>query len=778
MKKIYWLIAVCMVLMTLLFTACTDSSSSGETETQSVASTDSPTAPEFEIPSETEPSIPQETDAETKSEPESETETEPAETVPLGSPTEIVFDESCDLSYLTAENCNTERINDTELGDAIRVQATGLSMNMDFDYESYMTARGLTPIPIDDYRYVMVTFKTEKKAEIIFTLDCTAGDKTEYAVSDRLKLTYQANPGWQTLMFDLHATGWSGTLHGLFVTATSRQTREYCLRDVTFAQSMHEVMNIMGDGDSLKGLTTQLTESKIDGVNLDKREAPNEDVSVDLWFDHVTERKAQNDTASSGMHSYLIRMPGNSIEGCQFFLAPQQDRTFTLSLTEFTNEKGNTLRTELFYERYYLVEHSVMMPDALPPLTGEISVTGGHSQGFYIKVWADANEVAGLYTAELEVKDAKTGKVIKVATVYTYIWDFSLSEETALKTAVGTSSGHLQTSYVTEHNMTDVSVGELYKRYYDFLLENRLCGYIMPYTFTNENVWEYINNPRVNTFRIKDADAARAYALLADHPEAAKKAYFYPVDEPTNMNGLNKLKDMVEKLDAAYPDNRIISPFFTNIKVDDKTDQIGFMSNYLNIWNTKVFAFTPRKYSFVPGAQYLMTQEQEDMYGTFSERMEKEVAEGDDLWVYFCWEPSDPYANWLLTGDGTEPIVSIWQCRNTKCTGILYWATTKWTENLSTTPAGVEVWGDGCLMHSGAEYGLYEPVSSLRLENIRDGIQDYQMLHMVEEMAGAEAADELTSLVSVNVLAYTSDDNHLHAARVLLGERVEGLMED
>ncbi len=772
MKKIHLLLLLCLVLVMALFVSCTGSSSSGETEAQTSlvteAESDVGTDPESIPPIES--ATPQETEM-------PESETGPIETDPSASPKKIVFDAENDLSCLSTKDCTAERFEDEEYGSVVKIKVTGRQMQTDIGYGAYMTAAGADPVRVEECRYVMLTFKVTKDAEIAFTLDCTSGDKTAFDPGGRLKMIRQVSAGWQVVMFDLSSTTWSGPLQNLLVTATSRQASEYYLHSLAFANSVIEVMEAMGDEDSLKSLYTPLTESKIDGVNLDKRNAPDEDAAVDMWFDHVSERKVQNDTTSSGMHSYLIRMPGNSIEGCQFFLAPEGDRTFSLSLTEFSNGKGNTLRTELFYERYYLVD-GTMVPDALPPLTGDIQVSAGNSQGFYIKVWADADEVAGLYTADLTVKDAATGKVIKVATVYTYVWDFSLSEETALKTAVGTSSGHLQTSYVTEHNMTDVSVGELYKRYYDFLLENRLCGYIMPYTFTNENVWEYINNPRVNTFQIKTKDAAAAYALLSGNPEAAKKAYFYPIDEPTNMTGLNKLKDLTTELDTIYPDNRVISPFFTNINVDDSTDQVGFMSNYLNIWNTKVFAFTPRKYDFIPGVQYLMTKEQEDRFGTFSERMEKEVAGGDDLWVYFCWEPGSPYTNWLLTGDGTEPIVSIWQCRNTKCTGILYWATTKWTENLSTSPAGVEVWGDGCLMHSGAEYGLYEPVSSLRLENIRDGIQDYQMLHMVEEMAGAEAADELTALVSVNVLAYTSDDDHLHAARVLLGERVESLMKN
>ncbi len=757
--------------------------SCNRTENPSTDDTDIPTQSETDTEKETGDTSETKTETETTSESESESESE-TEIEPHGSPTEILFDGGMDLSFLKTAGCSFEWYEDAERGTVLKVQTSSRMNHVTLDYEGYMTAMGLSPIDITNYQFAMITFKTgtgygETHTSSAMTFHGAAGDTSSCRVADGLEATYSpSSTDWQTVTINLSAGKWSGTLHNLLFTAAfgTRTEESYCVASISFASSMADLIKALEGDDFMKGIEMELTESTITGVNLDKRTAPDEDPSVSFWFDHTTERKAQNDTTATDMASYLIRMPGNSIEGCQFFLSPgQTDRTFTLSLSDFTNEAGHALRTELFYERYYLVEDT-MIPDALPPLTGEITVSAGLSQGFYIKVWADTDEPAGLYTAELQVMDAATGKVIKVATVYTYVWDFSLSDETAMKTAVGLND---YTVYLTYENrgMTEKDYTEIWKTYYDFLLENRLCSYNLPYKLVDGRVWDYLNNPRVTTFKIRD-DAATAYSILEAHPDLQKKAYFYIVDEPTNMTLLNKLKENAEGLETTYPGYRMISPFFTNISVSNGDDQIEFMKNYLSIWNTKIFAFTPRKYASLPGVQYLMNETQEEKYGCFEDRMAEEVAGGDDLWVYFCWEPSEPYVNWLLTGDGTEPLVSVWQCRNTKCTGILYWEVSYWSENLKTTPAGVDVWGDGVLLHSGAEYGIYEPVSSLRLENIRNGIQDYQMLSMVEEMAGAEAADELTSLVSVNVLAYTTDDAHLHAARVLLGETVESLTKD
>ncbi len=768
-----WIFVLCLILLSVLvlLAACTSPDTppaDSDTAAPTGATTDAPTEPT----SETTPVA--DTESETTG------ETTPIE--PVGSADRIIFDAEELLSYLKTEGCTTELLRDPEQGNVLKVQVTSAKNHVVIDYAAYITARGHEPVEITDYAYALVSLRTGtaygvEHSSSTLTMDCAAGEDTACAVSTGVEGTYSASDdAWQYVVIDLREGDWSGSLHSLLLTAAfkSRDKEAYCISSVVLADSMLDILKVVDDASAFEGLEKELKESEIKGVDLNKQTAPDEDASVDMWFDHVSERKPQNDTTSSGLHSYLIRMPGNSIEGCQFFLAPEADRTFSMTLSAFTNEAGHTLRTELFYERYYLVEDT-MIPDALPPLAGDITVEGGNSQGFYIKVWANTDEPAGLYSAELEIKDAATGKVIKVATVYTYVWDFSLSDETVIKTAVGMNDYTIYLTY-QDRGMSDAGYEEIWKTYYDFLLENRLCAYNMPYKLADGRVWEYLNNPRVTTFKIRD-DAATAYSVLKDYPELQKKGYFYIVDEPTNMTLLNKLKEQAEALLAAFPGYRMISPFFTNIETGGGVDQIEFMQSCVSIWNTKIFAFTPRQYSFITGTQYLMTDAQVEKYGTFEERMAAEVEGGDDLWVYFCWEPGAPYVNWLLTGDGTEPIVSVWQCRNTKCTGLLYWETTWWTENLKSAPAGIDVWGDGVLIHSGAEYGIYEPVSSLRLENIRDGIEDYQMLYMVEEMAGAEAADELTSLVSVNVLAYTTDDAHLHAARVLLGEKVEELVK-
>ena len=300
--------------------------------------------------------------------------------------------------------------------------------------------------------------------------------------------------------------------------------------------------------------------------------------------------------------------------------------------------------------------------------------------------------------------------------------------------------------------MNEYSAEEIYRIYYDFMLENRISCYNLPYSLWDDRVIEYLDNPRVTSFSIKESnggDEAGAYALLSQKQEWLDKGYFYYVDEPTNADLLYALRSHGDRLASTYPGYRQISPFFTNISIEG-SDQITFMKPYTQIWCTKVFAFTPRDKSIISGTQYLTTKLQDQQYGSFAERMKAEVAEGDELWLYFCWEPNQPYANWLATGDGTEPVVSIWQCKMTDSTGVLYWGSAYWSSDPYNDLASTvitSVYGDGVLLYSGAEVGVYEPVSSFRLENIRLGIQDYQLLDMLEKSAGEDAVDQMVDMV-------------------------------
>ena len=158
--------------------------------------------------------------------------------------------------------------------------------------------------------------------------------------------------------------------------------------------------------------------------------------------------------------------------------------------------------------------------------------------------------------------------------------------------------------------------------------------------------------------------------------------------------------------------------------------------------------------------------------------MNQEVEGGDELWAYVCINPRAPYANWKVDTDGTETIVSLWQMKQYNVTGMLYWSVDYWRVNYwdESTAWAFPNDGDGMLIYSGYKFGLPTPVSTLRLENIRDGIEDYQMLCMLEEALGEEAANDMISRITTSVVTFATDDDYIHAVRVLLGDTLEAAL--
>jgi len=682
-----------------------------------------------------------------------------------------------------ANQCDFEIVKDDTCGYVLKLTTKDGANDpfICFNYSNYVKKFNISPADADEYKYVVLKIKAENVTSDAFEMFYAAGAVKNYTPGlSKVSVFDMTNSDWQYLVFDLSAAEWSGDVRLFrfdFLVAPSGGNESVYIASVDFYKTPGEAYGNMNIDMTRPGEGSDLKEEAVPGVNYDKLTATGEDDSVLFWFDHMTEKTYRDDITPSGMNTYVIHMAGNSIENCQIFVAPTAaDRNIRIEVSEMVNEQGNVLKTQLLREHYAKMGNA-WIPDALPPVNGSVSVAKNHSQGFVLKVWADQNEAAGLYSATVNIYDADTDACIKTAKVYTKVYNFSLDEKTALKTAIHMSPWVIGNSYSAK-GMNELNTEEIYKIYYDFMLENRISSYILPYQLRDSRVVEYLDNPRVNTFMINEimnGDEAGAYAMLSQKQEWFEKGIFYYVDEPTNTDLLYKLQSNGERLSGTYPGYKMVAPFFTNINIEGM-DQISFMQPYTQIWCTKVFAFTPREKSIVSGTQFLTTKLQDQQYGTFADRMKEQVAGGDQLWLYFCWEPNQPYANWLATGDGTEPVVSIWQCKMTEATGVLYWGSTYWSadpyNDLSSTVIST-VYGDGVLLYSGAEVGIYEPVSSFRLENIRIGIQDYQMLEMLEQNSGKQATDDIVKMVTTDVITYTNDDDYLHAVRVLLAGMVE-----
>ena len=230
---------------------------------------------------------------------------------------------------------------------------------------------------------------------------------------------------------------------------------------------------------------------------------------------------------------------------CQFFLSGAEDKTFSVSATDFRSETGDTVPVSLYYQYYFEMDYEGErqdVPDAIPPVKegAVFTVRAEESAGFVLQAKTSPDTPSGDYTAELTVLN-EAGQEVKTATVFLHVWDFTLSEDTVCRTAMWVDKNRLG--------------GHDYQTLYDYLLENRVNAYDLPYALSDPAVDEYLDNPRVNSFnilgfkfnresgksegQIRDA-MTYAYEKLSPVAAWKEKGYFYLVDEP-NVNESHKL---------------------------------------------------------------------------------------------------------------------------------------------------------------------------------------------------------------------------------------------
>jgi hypothetical protein len=107
------------------------------------------------------------------------------------------------------------------------------------------------------------------------------------------------------------------------------------------------------------------------------------------------------------------------------------------------------------------------------------------------------------------------------------------------------------------------------------------------------------------------------------------------------------------------------------------------------------------------------------------------ILSGKKFWSNLTCSPHSPYANFFLYQPGIFHRMFFWQTFKYQGTGFLYWEANYWyfdpNAGLHGKPFPLNL--DGSLLYPGKE----GPVNSVRLENIRDGVEDYDYLALLRK---------------------------------------------
>lgn len=224
-----------------------------------------------------------------------------------------------------------------------------------------------------------------------------------------------------------------------------------------------------------------------------------------------------------------------------------------------------------------------------------------------------------------------------------------------------------------------------------------------------------------------------------------QRCMIHVADEPIEVN-VDSWKQLSERVKRLAPDLRRIDAI-----------HVPNLEGYLEVW--------------VPQLNFL-----EQWFQQFQSVQKR----GAELWFYVAWLPQGKYPNRLIDYPLIKTRVLHWLNYLTDTTGFLHWGYNFWGQPFDEQLAP----GDNWIVYPGKE----APRSSLRYEAMREGIEDYEYLCLLEEAATHTAkrlnlqhfdaklwAKGYTRLVTPDFADYTRDAEKLYRVRDAVARAIEAL---
>lgn len=408
--------------------------------------------------------------------------------------------------------------------------------------------------------------------------------------------------------------------------------------------------------------------------------------------------------------------------------ASSQIDALNVSASALRGPDGATLPLELFRQHYLRIEHPTTpafepgwYPDALVPFDGPIHLDADRNVSVWLKVRVPEHQRPGEYLGAIRVGD-------RDVPVRVQVWDFALPE-----------AGHCRTAFAIWYDQVADHYGvtrdsaehwELAERFYWFQVEQRLPPDDLPISPSlSAQDWlaaaaRFLEDPRVIAYRIpvRPADPAWTEQIVDGLQRAGwlDRGYFYldEIDEPTAggieepAGGVARVREL-----CAWLEN--IAPGVDHLVTAEPVPELeGAVTTWVPLF---------------------------DRYDAADARRRR--ANGERFWWYGCIYPTHPYPSYHIDDDLMAARVVPWLMHRDRIQGNLYWSTTifgawdgsrftsrdPWTEPMAWPGAN----GDGQLIYPGPD----GPLSSIRLEAIRAGQDDFEYLWLLEQ-ALAETARE------------------------------------
>jgi len=471
-------------------------------------------------------------------------------------------------------------------------------------------------------------------------------------------------------------------------------------------------------------------------------------------------------------------------------------------------------------------------PDALPPLDEPIDVAGGQNQPLWVLVYVPPDARTGDYAGHITLNAKGFSAQVPL---WLHVWDFALPKRNHLQTAYGLGTHNIFRYHGLKTEADKRKVLDMYFR-----------------SFAEHRISPYDPTP-LDPIRVKflpDEDPPRAEVDFAAFDRAMAHAvdayafigYRLPIQ---GMGGGTFHKRYPPKIGAFEEDTPQYKAMFSSYvgQLEKHLREKGWLDMAYIYWFDEP---APRDYEFVaggmrrlkehaPGLRRMLTEEPGDnvlaglvdIWCPVSHNYDHEAADGrrahdERFWWYVCTGPKAPYCTLFIDHPATEMRVWHWQTWQRKIVGTLVWQSNYWTSSAAfpdqaqnpyedpmgyvsgySTPRGVRRhWGngDGRFIYpppaaavpgkSGPEPVIAPPVSSIRWEMIREGVEDYEYLYLLRELIDKnrsrlsedeirryEALLDVPTAITTDMTTFTTDPAPIYEHRRAVAEAIEALGE-
>lgn len=367
----------------------------------------------------------------------------------------------------------------------------------------------------------------------------------------------------------------------------------------------------------------------------------------------------------------------------------------------------------------YLNGYTGWFPDPILTFAQRCALHADDRVAFWVDVAASAAAVPSDYTATVTV--TASGEPPTTLQLNVRVWGFALPATSSFPTAFSCDPVKAKALY----GDTVWNTYGIERQFWDMQLAHRLnithLYKTTPDPLTDIDYWFARGETLFNASKVPTADEPALASLYNTFKSRGRldQVYVYGYDE-AELDKFPAMFSTFSHIHDAYPVLRTMTTAYDHSF--GTSPGTAYVRPVVDIW--------------VPSPP------------TYSTAMAEALrAEGKDMWWYVAIYPRHPYPNFLIEYAGIETRLLMGAMSfKYKAGGFLYYATAKWPAGYGNAPITSgpytsfdprtgyyesgqgDVDGDGNFFYPGPT----GPVPSIRLENIRDGLEDYEYLHLLK----------------------------------------------